>query len=83
MNKTRQNIAENPVAAMTYWSIDDHYGYQIKGSTRVETSGELLDGAVQWLKEQGRPFTPKAVVIIQVEEAYYIGSYKDSGTNLI
>ena len=83
MNKSRQNIAENPVVAMTYWSIDDHYGYQIKGSARVETSGALFEDGVRFVKGQGRPFAPKAVVLIKVKEAYYIGSYKDSGTNLI
>ena len=83
MQKTRQNIAENPMAAMTYWSFDDHYGYQIKGSVRVETSGEHFEEGVRWVKELGRPFTPKAVVLITVEDAYYIGADKDSIANLV
>ena len=36
MHKTQLNIDENPVVAVTYWSQDDHYGYQLKGKARVE-----------------------------------------------
>ncbi|MFC2070284.1 pyridoxamine 5'-phosphate oxidase family protein [Chloroflexota bacterium] len=82
MYKTALNIDENPVVAVTYWSQDDHYGYQLKGKARVEKSGKLYDEAIQWLKESGRPAEPKAAILIKVEEAYYIGRGKDSSKNL-
>ena len=81
--KTRQNLEENPVAAVTYWSPEDRYGYQLKGKVRIETSGELLDEARRELKERGFPFTSRAVVIVKIEEAYYIGANKDSSKNLV
>ena len=81
--KTRQNLEENPVAAVTYWSQEDRYGYQLKGKVRIETSGELLEEARRDLKERGFLFTSRAVVIVKVEEAYYIGANKDSSKNLV
>jgi len=32
MHKTRQNIAENPAVAITFWAKEARYGYQCKGS---------------------------------------------------
>ena len=91
MYKTRQNIVENPVVAVTYWSEEAHYGYQVKGLARVETSGKIFDDAIEWLKnmepkfdpaEAGVVFEPKAVVVVKVDEIYYIGAGKDSGIRL-
>ena len=83
MQKSRKNIAENPVVAVSYWSKEDRYGYQLKGKARVEESGKLLDEARQWLKEKGSAFHSKAVVVVTVEEAYYVGANKDSSKNLV
>jgi predicted pyridoxine 5'-phosphate oxidase superfamily flavin-nucleotide-binding protein len=83
MAKTRQNIDENPVVAVTYWSGEDHYGYQVKGTARVEQSGQSYDDAVKWVGERGLKSTPKAVIIVKVEEGYYIGRGKDSSKNLM
>ena len=83
MLKTRQNLEQNPVAAVSFWSGEARYGYQLKGKVRIETSGKLLDEIRRDLKERKSPFTPKAAVVIKVDEAYYVGAGKDSGTNLI
>ena len=82
MNKTRQNIDKNPIVAVTCWDMDIHYGYQFKGKARVETSGKLFDEAVQLLKEVKAPFSPKAAVVVKVNEIYYVGANKDSSKNL-
>ncbi len=83
MNKTRKNLEENPVAAVTFWSGEDHYGYQIKGKTSIETSGEDYEAMKKSMEEKKFPFKPKAVVVLSVEEAYYIGSGKETGNNLL
>jgi predicted pyridoxine 5'-phosphate oxidase superfamily flavin-nucleotide-binding protein len=82
MHKTRQNIAENPVVAITFWAKEARYGYQCKGPARVETAGNHFDEAIQWLQSKGRNFQPKAVVIVKVEEIYYVGARKDSSIRL-
>ena len=83
MHKSLENVYENPVVAVTFWSGEDHYGYQCKGKARVETSGKVYDEAVQWLQDMGRTSPPKAVVVLKVDEAYYIGRGKDSAENLL
>lgn len=87
MHKTRQNIEENPVVAVSFWNQEDRYGYQFKGKARVETSGKTFDEATPWLeavaaKRKAPKFTPKALIVVKVEEIYYVGAKKDSGKNL-
>ncbi|HEY31933.1 MAG TPA: pyridoxamine 5'-phosphate oxidase [Dehalococcoidia bacterium] len=82
MQKTQQNIIENPVAAVTCWSNEVHYGYQFKGKARYETSGEVFDSAVEWVQSRGASFQPKGAVIVKVDEVYYVGGRKDSRVNL-
>ena len=82
MYKTRQNIDENPMVAVSFWSEDDHYGYQFKGKARVETSGKLFDETVEWLKDERPQLSARAIVVVKVEEIYYIGKDKDSSINL-
>ncbi len=84
MHKTRQNLAENPVAAVSFWDTEVHYGYQFKGKARVETSGKLFDETKRWFEEQKFYLNPipKALVFIKVDEIYYIGAGKDSSINL-
>ena len=84
MNKTRQNIDENPLVAVSFWGGKGGYGYQFKGSARVETSGKLFDEVIQWAKArapQHHP-PPKAIVVVKVDEIYYVGSGPDSGKRL-
>jgi predicted pyridoxine 5'-phosphate oxidase superfamily flavin-nucleotide-binding protein len=81
MNKTRRNIAENPWTAITFWTQEAHYGYQFKGRARVEESGKNLEDLKRSMQERKVPFSPKAVVIVKVEEIYYVGGggSKDTG----
>jgi predicted pyridoxine 5'-phosphate oxidase superfamily flavin-nucleotide-binding protein len=85
MKKTLQNIAENPTVAVTAWDIGVHYGYQLKGTARVETSGEMFDQAVDLLKSRtgDLKLTVKSAVVVKVEEAYYIGMGHDTGIDLL
>jgi uncharacterized protein len=82
MRKSLLNIAENPRAAITFWSMDVHYGYQFKGKAREETSGKNFDGAVEWFKTRFPHSQARSVIIVKVEEVYYIGRGKDSSKNL-
>ncbi|MFH1646801.1 MAG: pyridoxamine 5'-phosphate oxidase family protein, partial [Chloroflexota bacterium] len=83
MYKTRRNLEENQMVAVTYWSSEDHYGYQLKGQARVETWGKLFDDTVTWVKTRFPHANPKAVITVRVEEVYYIGRGKDSSKNLV
>jgi predicted pyridoxine 5'-phosphate oxidase superfamily flavin-nucleotide-binding protein len=83
MHKTRQNLEENPIAAVTFWNMKYAYGYQLKGKARLETSGKLVEEADRELKEKKFQFSSKAVVVVKVDEIYYVGPGKDSSKNLV
>ena len=84
MKKSTQNITENPQASVAFWSAEDMYGYQFKGKATVETSGRYFDEAVEWLGGMKLPFDAavNGVVVVKVEEIYYIGATKDSSIRL-
>ena len=82
MKKTRQNIDENPVVAVSFWDLGVGYGYQFKGNARVETSGKLFDEAIRLAHGEGPKRSPKAVVVVKVDEIYYVGSGPNSGKRL-
>ena len=83
MVKTRKNIEQNPNVAVTCWSSKDEYGYQLKGKARVETTGKFFGSSVKWVKEKGFSSNPKAIIVVKVEEGYYVGKGKDSSKNLL
>lgn len=82
MHKSRQNIEENPMVAVTFWSPEDRYGYQFKGKARVETSGKIFDEAIPWVHDRRPELSPRAAVVVKVDEIYYIGGSKDSSKRL-
>jgi len=81
MLKTRQNIAENPVAAVSLWA-DGKGGYQFKGESIVETSGKNFEEGAKWVKSVAPGLNPKAAVIIKVSEIYLTTSGPDAGKRI-
>ncbi len=82
LNKTRQNLEENPLVAVSFWDTGLGYGYQCKGRARVETSGKLFDEVTRAPKGDRPKRLPKAVVVVKVEEIYYVGHGPNSGKRL-
>ena len=81
MLKTRQNIAENPVAAVSLWA-DDKGGYQFKGEVIVETSGKNFEEGSKWVKSVAPGLNPRAAVIIKVSEIYLTTGGPDAGKRI-
>jgi len=46
MNKTEKNIKANPEVALAMWDWNHVWGYQFKGTARIEYSGKMLEEAV-------------------------------------
>jgi hypothetical protein len=70
MKKTRDNIEANPRVAISVWAPGDSKGYQFKGNARVETSGEVFDEGVKWVKASEPGLNPKAAIIVKVTAIY-------------
>ena len=79
MNKTRANIEDNPIVAISVWDLEDGMGYQFKGKARIETTGKLFEEGIQWVKSRRPQANPKAAIIVEVDEIYLIGSSDNAG----
>ena len=45
MGKTEENIKANPEVALAMWDWHNAWGYQFKGTARIEYSGKMLEEA--------------------------------------
>jgi len=70
MKKTIENIKVNPRVAISVWEMEDSKGYQLKGNARIETSGELFNDGVKWVRNVEPELSPKAAVIVNVNSIY-------------
>jgi len=77
-NKTLENIQSNPKVAVTFWEGKE--GYQIKGTTTIETQGELFEETAAWVKEKGH--TCKGILIIKIEEIFGVSPGPGAGKKL-
>lgn len=68
MNKTRNNLLANPVAACAVWSPDREKGFQFKGKVRYLTSGKWKR-RVEAMPEN-KNLAHKGAVLIEVREIW-------------
>jgi len=80
--KTRRNIDENPKVSITFWSSKPKDGYQVKGTSRIFTSGKEYEEAVNWVKSQYPKLKTKAALLVKVEEIYSVKPGSDAGKKL-
>ena len=67
MQKTPENIKENPRVAVSIWDWEELKGYEFKGIARIETSGRVFDESVKMVKSTYPQFDAKAAVIVKVD----------------
>ncbi|MBU7005839.1 pyridoxamine 5'-phosphate oxidase family protein [Phosphitispora fastidiosa] len=82
MDKSLENITENPKVAVSVWDMDTLQGYQLKGNARVETNGELFDEGVKMVKSIMPQLRAKGVVLIDIEKIYVTSPGPDIGKEL-
>ncbi|MGZ7159537.1 MAG: pyridoxamine 5'-phosphate oxidase family protein [Methanobacterium sp.] len=81
MNKTRKNLEENPKASLVPRDATK-CPYQFKGTVEIHNSGKLFDDAVDWATSVMSKLTPKAAVILNVEEIYTVQPGPDAGSRV-
>ena len=69
MKKTRENLEKNPRASLVIRDASK-CPYQFKGSVEIITSGELFDEAVDWATSVMSKLSPKASILIKLDEIY-------------
>ena len=82
--KTRANLESNPYAALTFWDMEfmATSAYQLKGSVKVECSGQLYEKMRAEIKAINPNYSAKAIVLLKVEEIYDVRSGPNAGKKL-
>ena len=84
LNKTLNNMKENPQVAVTFWSGFE--GYQLKGTITIETSGERFDETAEWIDKMGKamnfPLKSKGAVIMKISEIYGVSPGPGAGKKI-
>lgn len=78
MNKTRENLENNSKASLVPRDASK-CPYQFKGTTEIHTSGKYFDDAVDWAQSVMSELSPKAAVLLKVEEIYSVKPGPDAG----
>jgi len=77
MNKTIENIQQNPMVSVSVWQDKD--GYQFKGNAVIETSGPNFETG----KALAKTRDPKGVVVISVDSVYTTAPGPAAGKKII
>lgn len=78
MNKTRENLENNSKASLVPRDASK-CPYQFKGTTEIHISGKYFEDAVDWAKSVMSELSPKAAVLLKVEEIYSVKPGPDAG----
>ena len=83
LNKSKKNIQENPRIALTFWEPEGRKGFQLKGSSRIETSGKTFDAETAKWKATRPTANPHGVVVVKIDEIYIANGGPDAGKRII
>jgi predicted pyridoxine 5'-phosphate oxidase superfamily flavin-nucleotide-binding protein len=81
MNKTRQNLEKNPRISLVTKDATK-CPYQFKGTTEIFESGKYFDIVTEWGQNAMTKLTPKAAVLMKVEEIYSIQPGPNAGKKI-
>ena len=81
MNKTRKNLEENPNISLVTKDATK-CPYQFKGKIEIFESGKYFDIVTEWGQNAMTKLTPKAAILMKVEEIYSIQPGPDAGKKI-
>jgi len=79
--KTMQNMAENPVVALSWWG--EKGGFQIKGPVTIHADDEIFRQDVAWMKEVRPSLTPKSAIVMKITEIYQVKPGDGAGKKIL
>jgi len=82
LNKTKENILENPRVALTFWDLESRKSFQLKGSALIEASGKFFDEEVAKYKTRRPNSNPRGLVVVKIDEIYITQGGPDAGTRI-
>ncbi len=81
MNKTRQNLENNPRISIVTKDATK-CPFQFKGKVKIFESGKYFDIVTEWGQNAMTKLTPKAAILMHVEEIYSIQPGPDAGKKI-
>jgi len=81
MNKTRKNLEENPIISLVTKDATK-CPFQFKGKIEIFTSGKYFDIVTEWGQNAMTKLSPKAAILMKVEEIYSIQPGPDAGKQI-
>lgn len=82
MNKSLNNLKENPEMAICVWDTESNQSYQIKGPVTIVTSGKVFEETVQWVKGVMEQMAPKSALLLKAAHVYVCQPGSDLGKEL-
>lgn len=76
MDKTLQNIKENPEVSLVCWL--DMMGFQIKGEIEYLENGDKFEKAVTWIKETLPERVVRGLLILKPKEIFDVSPSKNT-----
>jgi uncharacterized protein len=81
MKKTRKNLEENPWISLVTKDATKN-PYQFKGKVEIFESGNYFDTVTEWGQNAMTKLTPKAAILMKVEEIYSIQPGPEAGKKI-
>jgi uncharacterized protein len=81
MNKTRNNLEKNPKISLVTKDATK-CPFQFKGSALIYESGKYFDLVTEWGENAMTKLTPKAAILMKIEEIYSIQPGPDAGKKI-
>ncbi len=81
MNKTHQNLEKNPWISLVTKDATK-CPFQFKGKVEIFESGKYFDTVTEWGQNAMTKLTPKAAILMKVEEIYSIMPGPDAGKKI-
>jgi len=79
MNKTLNNLKENPIVAISLADCRAH-PFQYKGKAEIVTDGEYFEKAKELNKVKVPGLTPKGAIVITITSIYSVKPGPDAGS---
>lgn len=79
--KTIENIQQNAQVSIAMWK--DSVGYQVKGTARYFTEGEVFEKGKEWILKLKPTKIVKGVIEVKIENVFYLTPDYDLAGNEI
>lgn len=83
MQKTLENLKENPVVALYFYDPDSKRCFQVKGATEVKTSGPEYEQFRDQVKAKSDKYPAKSLIIIKITDVFECTPGKEAGKKVL